>query len=129
MAFMAGDRRCRAHNRPQPTEKQQGDSLRRHELAANFLFLAPILFGIAFALAACWPVNYIILVAIYACGLIDLGYAKMPLLRHGVLNTFGPSHIPRKRREAYFRGYRRITVGIAFNLLVVVAYSVLAPPL
>ena len=101
--------------------------MRRYELAANLAFNVPIVLGFGFAVAMWWPVNYVILVAIYASGLIDLVYAKTPLLRYGVLNTFGPSHIPRKRRDAYFRGYRRIGIGIAFNLLVAVCNCVMSP--
>ena len=63
---------------------------------------------------------------LYAIGLADLVYAKLPSFRHGVLTTFGPSHIPRKRRLAYYRGYTRIAFGAAFNLLVVLYYSVVA---
>ena len=66
---------------------------------------------------------------LYGCGFIDLVYAKLPLLRHHVLITFGPSHIPRKRRDAYFRGYRRIGLGMAFNLLVAIYCCVTKQPL
>lgn len=75
-------------------------------------------------LVVVWPINYIVISALYAFGLVDLSYAKLPLLRHGVLNTFGPSHIPRQRRAAYSRGYKRIGLGVAFNLLVVAYYLV-----
>lgn len=100
--------------------------MRRSELAGNLIFLSPILIAMAFGLAAWWPINYVIMGVLYACGLIDLVYAKLPLLRHRIFNTFGPSHIPRKRREAYWRGYRRIAIGTAFNLLVVAYYYMMA---
>ncbi len=103
--------------------------MRRYELAANLIVLSPIVLVLGFAFATWWPINYIIMGALYACGLIDLVYAKLPLLRHRVFNTFGPSHIPRKRRDAYFRGYQRLGLGMAFNFLVVVYYCVMAPPL
>jgi hypothetical protein len=103
--------------------------MRRYELAANLVFLSPMILFLGLALVIWSPINYIIIGTLYACGLIDLVYAKLPLLRHHVFNTFGPSHIPRKRRDAYFRGYRRIGLGIAFNLLVVLYYCVTGPPL
>ncbi|GAA5511238.1 hypothetical protein Rcae01_06754 [Novipirellula caenicola] len=78
-------------------------------------------------LVAAYPVNIIVILVLYLCGLIDLTYAKLPLFRHRVFNSFGSRHIPTKRREAYFRGYKRITLGAAFNLLTLVHYSMMAP--
>ncbi|WP_145081502.1 hypothetical protein [Aureliella helgolandensis] len=98
--------------------------MRRHELWANLILLSPMIFGLGMLLVVIWPINYIVMGALYAIGLVDLVYAKLPLFRHGVLTTFGPSHIPRKRRLAYFRGYTRIALGTAFNLLVVLYYLV-----
>ena len=100
--------------------------MRRHEIWANLIFLSPLIFGLGLLLVVTWPINYIVMGALYAIGLADLVYAKLPLFRHGVLTTFGPSHIPRKRRLAYYRGYTRIAFGAAFNLLVVLYYSVVA---
>lgn len=102
--------------------------MRRYELAANLILLSPMILFLGIALVIWWPINYIVMGALYATGLIDLVYAKLPLLRHHVFNTIGPSHIPRKRRDAYYRGYHRIGLGMAFNLLVVVYYCVVAPP-
>lgn len=103
--------------------------MRKYELAANVISLSPIVVFFGFLLVTWWPINCIIMGALYACGLTDLVYAKLPLLRHRVLNTFGPTHIPRKRRASYFRGYQRIALGMALNLLVVVYYAAMAPPL
>lgn len=80
--------------------------------------------GLGVLLVVIWPINYIVMGTLYATGIADLVYAKLPLFRHSVLTTFGPSHIPRKRRLAYYRGYTRIALGAAFNLLVVLYYSV-----
>ena len=96
--------------------------MRRHELWANLVFLLPMIFGLGMLLVVVWPINYVVMCTLYALGIADLAYAKLPLLRRGVLMTFGPSHITRKRRPAYYRGYKRIALGMAFNVLVVLYY-------
>ena len=94
--------------------------MRKHELTANVLFLLPIITMLGFLLVTLWPINVVIMLALYAFGLADLVYAKLPLLRHRVFNSFGPSHIPTPRRDAYFRGYKRIALGMAVNVLMLV---------
>lgn len=102
--------------------------MRKHELAANLIVHLPILMLLAFALATAWPFNFAIVAVIYVCGIVDLAYAKMPQIRHGILNSFGPSLVPTKRRAAYFRAYRRLAFGFTFHCLVLVHYfAVIAP--
>ena len=100
--------------------------MRKHELIANAVFLLPIVMGLGFLLVTLWPVTLVVMITLYVCGLVDLVYAKLPLFRHRVFNSFGPSYIPRQRRDAYFRGYKRIAFGMAFNVLVLIYYSTLS---
>lgn len=100
--------------------------MRKHELIANAVFLLPIVMGLGFLLVTLWPVNLVVMITLYVCGLVDLVYAKLPLFRHGVFNSFGPSYTPRQRRDAYFRGYKRIAFGMAFNVLVLIHYSAMS---
>ncbi len=97
--------------------------MRRHELAANAALHLPLIIVLGFLLLTLWPVNLVVMLTLYACGLIDLVYAKLPLFRHCVFNSFGPSHIPVQRRDAYFRGYKRIAFGMAVNVLILIYYS------
>lgn len=99
--------------------------MRRHELAANAIILFPMIVLLGTLLVGTYPVNIAVILTLYLCGLIDLTYSKLPLFRHRVFNSFGPRHIPKKRREAYFRGYKRIALGAAFNLLALVHYSMI----
>jgi uncharacterized membrane protein SpoIIM required for sporulation len=94
--------------------------LRRHELTANAIIHFPLIVLLGMLLFGTYPVNIAVILILYLCGLIDLIYSKLPLFRHRVFNSIGPRHIPKKRREAYFRGYIRIALGAAFNLLVTV---------
>ena len=96
--------------------------MRKHELAANLIIHVPILMLLGIAIATAWPFNFAIVAVIYACGVIDLAYAKLPQIRHGIPNSFGPSLIPMKRRPAYFRAYRRLAFGFALHCLVLVHY-------
>ena len=100
--------------------------MRKHELIANAVFLLPIVMSLGFLLVTLWPVNLVVMITLYVFGLVDLVYAKLPLFRHGVFNSFGPSYIPRQRRDAYFRGYKRIAFGMAFNVLVLIHYSTMS---
>ena len=102
--------------------------MRKYELAVNLIFHLPILLLFGITIATAWPFNFAIVAVIYACGIIDLTYAKMPQIRHGILNSFGPSLIPTKRRLAYFRAYRRLAFGFAFHFLVLVHYFVVIAP-
>ena len=102
--------------------------MRKYELAVNLIFHLPILLLLGIAIATAWPFNFAIVAVIYACGVIDLTYAKMPQIRHGILNSFGPSLIPTKRRLTYFRAYRRLAFGFAFHCLVLVHYFVVIAP-
>ena len=94
--------------------------MRKHELTANAILHLPIIMGLCFLLVTLWPVNLAVMITLYACGLVDLVYAKLPLFRHHVFNSFGPSCIPRQRRDAYFRGYKRIAFGMVVNVLVLI---------
>lgn len=100
--------------------------MRKHELTANAVFLLPIVAGLGFVLVTLWPVNLVVMVTLYVCGLVDLVYAKLPLFRRRVFNSFGPSYIPRQRRDAYFRGYKRSAFGMAVNVLVLIHYSTMS---
>jgi hypothetical protein len=102
--------------------------MRKHELAANLILHLPILVLLGIVIATAWPFNLAIVAMVYACGVIDLTYAKMPQIRHGILNSFGPSLIPTKRRPAYFRAYRRLAFGFAFHCLVLVHYFFVVAP-
>lgn len=102
--------------------------MRKYELAANLIFQLPLLTILGVAIATAWPLNFAIVVVIYACGVIDLAYAKMPQIRHGIINSFGPSLIPTERRSAYFRAYRRLTFGFAIHCLALVHYFVMIAP-
>jgi hypothetical protein len=96
--------------------------MRRYELAVNAIAFLPMIIGCGLALLMLWPLNLLAMLTLYTCGLLDLAYAKMPLLRHGVYASFGPSLIPRRRRVAYRRGYKRIVLGIGLNILLLVYY-------
>lgn len=99
--------------------------MRRHELTANAIILFPIIVLFGMLLVATYPVNIAVILILYLCGLVDLTYSKLPLFRHRVFNSFGPRHIPTKRRDAYLRAYKRIAIGIALNLLALVHYSMI----
>ncbi len=96
--------------------------MRRYELAVNVIACLPMIIGCGLVLLTLWPLNLLAMLALYACGMLDLTYAKMPLLRHGVYASFGPSPIPRRRRQAYRRGYKRIVLGIGLNMILLVYY-------
>ena len=100
--------------------------MRKHELTANAILQLPIIIGFGFLLVTLWPVNLVVIFTLYACGLVDLVYAKVPLFRHHVFNSFGPSYVPTQRRDAYFRGYKRIVFGMAFNVLVLIHFSMMS---
>jgi hypothetical protein len=100
--------------------------MRRHELVANAIIHFPLIVIAGMFLVAMYPANLVLMFLLYVCGVIDLVYAKMPLLRHRVFASFGPSQIPAGRRDAYFRGYKRLLLGAAFNVLVLVHYAVMA---
>ena len=99
--------------------------MRKYELAVNLFLYAPIFIGVGIVLAT-WPINVVVMFALYICGLIDLCYAKLPLYRHRVFTSFGPSHLPTQRRDAYFRGYRRIALGMVFNVLALAHLSMMS---
>ena len=98
--------------------------MRKHELTANAILHLPLIIGLGFLLVTLWPINLVVIFTLYACGLADLVYAKLPLFRHHVFNSFGPTHIPKQRRDAYFRGYKRIAFGMAVNVLIRAWYSI-----
>jgi hypothetical protein len=100
--------------------------MRRHELTANLILHLPLIVLLGMVVVAAHPVNMVVLFVLYISGLADLVYSKLPLFRHRVFCSFGPAHIPSKQRDAYFRGYKRLALGAAFNLLMLVNYSVAA---
>lgn len=91
--------------------------MRKLELTVNVVLLLPMFIWIGFVLATLWPANVVAMLGLYACGLTDLVYAKLPLFRRRILGSFGPSLIPAQRRDAYYRGYRRIALGMALNVV------------
>ncbi|WP_149500009.1 hypothetical protein [Roseiconus lacunae] len=97
--------------------------MRRDELTANALLYFPIIMMLGMLLVTSYPLNIAAILVLYLIGMIDLTYAKLPLFRHRIWNSFGPKHIPTKRRDAYFRGYKRIAFGAALNLLTLMHYS------
>lgn len=99
--------------------------MRRKELAVNLAFQLPMMIVLAMLCVATYPLNVGLTVVFYVAGLIDLTYSKTPLFRHRIFNSFGPRHLPTKRREAYFRGYKRIAFGAALNLLSLMYYSMM----
>lgn len=102
--------------------------MRRHELGANAILHFPIVVIVGLAIATAWPLNFAIVAFIYVCGVIDLAYAKLPQIRHGILNSFGPALVPVQRRAAYYRAYRRLGFGFGLHCIVLVHYfSVVAP--
>lgn len=92
--------------------------MRRYELTVNAVLFLPMIIMCGVVLVTLWPLNVVIMFALYASGLCDLIYAKLPLFRHRIFNSFGPSHLPTRRRDAYYRGYRRVALGATLNVLV-----------
>jgi hypothetical protein len=95
------------------------------ELTINLFFALPVFIWIGVVLVTLWPANVVVMFGLYTCGLVDVAYAKLPLFRRRVLTSFGPSRIPTQRREAYYRGYRRIALGMALNVLALLHFSIL----
>ncbi|TWT47995.1 hypothetical protein Pla22_49950 [Rubripirellula amarantea] len=102
--------------------------MRRYELAANAIIHFPILLIFGIAIATAWPLNLWIVAFIYACGVIDLAYAKLPQIRQGILASFGPSLVPAERRSSYYRAYRRLGFAFGLHCLVLVHYFVVVTP-
>ena len=98
--------------------------MRKYELTANLILASPIILALGIFVLLSWPLNAMIMGGLYLCGLCDLIYAKQPLWRHHVFNSFGPTHIPKRRRAAYYRGYRRIAFGVILNVVVVIQRSI-----
>jgi hypothetical protein len=94
--------------------------MRKHELTINAFLFLPIIIMFGFLLVTLWPINIMIMLAFYGCGLCDLVYAKLPLYRHHIFSSFGPSHIPTGRRDAYYRGYKRVALGATLNVLILI---------
>ena len=97
--------------------------MRKHELTANALLHFPIIVMLGMILIASYPLNLVVMFIFYLAGIVDLTYSKLPLYRQRIWTSFGPERIPMKRRDAYFRGYKRIAFGGALNLLMLVHYS------
>ncbi|WP_147866899.1 hypothetical protein [Stieleria maiorica] len=83
----------------------------------------PIIVMLGMFLVASYPLNLVVMFIFYLAGVVDLTYSKLPLYRQRIWNSFGPETISMRRREAYYRGYKRIAFGGALNLLMLVHYS------
>ena len=65
--------------------------MRKYELTANLILASPIILALGTFVLLSWPLNAMIMGGLYLCGLCDLIYAKQPLWRHHVFNSFGPT--------------------------------------
>ncbi len=92
--------------------------MRKHEAAVNILLHLPLLLMLTLAIVMTPPVAIAAASVLFACGVADLMYAKLPQICRGILMSFGPSEIPLARRDAYFRAYRRIALGSIFQIAV-----------
>lgn len=97
--------------------------MRKNEVTANVILALPLILALVVVVLLSWPLNAMVMGGLYLCGLCDLMYAKQPLWRHHIFNSFGPTLIPMRRRAAYFRGYKRIAFGVILNVLIVIQRS------
>ncbi|QDV12816.1 hypothetical protein CA51_27020 [Rosistilla oblonga] len=93
--------------------------MQKHEAAVNILLHLPLLLMLALAIVKTPPVAIAVATVLFACGVADLMYAKLPQMRRGILISFGPSEIPLVRRDAYFRAYRSIMIGSVLQIAVI----------
>jgi hypothetical protein len=91
--------------------------MRRTELAANLIFVSPILAAILMTCVLATPLNIFIALFCYTLGLLSLVHAKVSLLRQGVWVSFGPSRMAPQFRRSYWLGYAFIAVGVFINIL------------
>jgi hypothetical protein len=89
--------------------------MRRAELAANVIFLSPILAGMLIACLLATPLNILAALTCYAMGLTFLIHAKLSLFRKGVWLSLGPSRMTQEYRRSYWIGYAFIAVGVLIN--------------
>lgn len=100
--------------------------MRRVELAANLIFLSPILAAILMACVLATPLNIFVALGCYTLGLLSLVQAKLSLFRQGILVSFGPLRMAPQFRRSYWIGYAFIAVGMLINivaLLVIVRFG------
>lgn len=89
--------------------------MRRAELAANLIFLSPILAGILIACLLATPLNIFAALVCYAIGLASLIHAKLSLFRQSVWLSFGPQRLAQEYRRSYWIGYAFIALGVFIN--------------
>ncbi len=92
--------------------------MRKLEFAVNLVFLSPMLVGILLVCLFSTPLNIGVVCLCYAIGLAALVRAKLPLFRHNVWVSFGPSRISPELRRAYWTGYAFVIIGAFLNLVV-----------
>lgn len=93
--------------------------MRHYEFRANMILQLPLLILIGLFCMVTWPISIAVASLCTTIGLIDLIYAKIPLIRQGIICSFGPQHIPAERQWAYIAGYKYICLGIAVDLITV----------
>jgi len=97
--------------------------MRRTELAANVVFLSPILAAIVITCLLATPINIFAVLLCYALGLSSLLHAKLSLFRQGVWVSFGPSRLAQEYRRSYWTGYALIAVGVFVNIVALLVIS------
>jgi len=100
--------------------------MRRTELAANLVFLSPILAAFAIMCLLTPPLNIFVALFCYALGLLSLLHAKLSLFRQGVWVSSGPSRLAPEYRRSYWIAYALLAVGVFINivaLLVIARYG------
>jgi hypothetical protein len=70
----------------------------------------------------------VVILGLYACGLIDLLYAKLPLIDYRVSIRLG-LRLFQRNDDARACGYKRIGLGFAFNCLSLVHHRAMAAAL
>jgi hypothetical protein len=91
--------------------------MRRAELAANLIFLSPILTATLMTCVLATPLNIFVALGCYTLGLLSLVQAKLSLFRQGVWVSFGPSRMGPQFRRSYWIGYALIAVGVFINIV------------
>ena len=91
--------------------------MRRAELAANLIFLSPILAGMLTICLLATPLNIFAALTCYAIGLNSLIHAKLSLFRQGVWLSFGPQRLTQEYRRSYWMGYACIGLGVFINTM------------
>ncbi len=92
--------------------------MRKFELAANLVFLSPILVGILLVCLFSTPLNIGVVCLCYAIGFAAIVRAKLPLFRRNVWVSYGTTRLSPELRRAYWTGYAFIVIGVFLNLVV-----------